>query len=299
MKILIIGSRGFIGSHLEKYFVKSSYEVFGCDIIEDIDRKNYIKVEAFSPDYGVLFKDQYDVCINCSGAANVSKSFEKVLYDFELNSVNVIRILDTIRNKNPQCKFINISSAAVYGNPSILPISEKNEPLPVSPYGYHKLITEKIMDEYFFIWNIKTCSVRIFSAYGNGLKKQLFYDISKKILTEKEIHLYGTGKETRDFIHIDDICFAFDCIISNDSFKSSKINVANGEQITIRNVINSFNDIWKHNKKIIFDGFEKKGDPINWCADISILKSYGYKQNVNINDGIKRYINWIQEEKLE
>jgi dTDP-glucose 4,6-dehydratase/UDP-glucose 4-epimerase len=298
MKILIIGSKGFIGNHLEKYFIKKSHEVFGCDIIDDINQNNYTKIDANISNYRTIFNVQYDICINCSGSANVSISFDDILNDFDLNSKNVILILDNIRKYNPKCKFINISSAAVYGNPLALPISEKNELFPVSPYGYHKLIAENILDEYYNLWKVQTCSVRIFSAYGNGLKKQLFYDITKKILTEEEIHLFGTGEETRDFIHIDDICFAFDCIIKNDDFKSSKINIANGEQITIKKVVEIINEIWKHTKRIIFDGIEKKGDPNNWCADISIIKSYGYKQSVKINDGIQGYINWIQNEKL-
>jgi dTDP-glucose 4,6-dehydratase/UDP-glucose 4-epimerase len=298
MKILIIGSKGFIGSHLEEYFKNISHEVFGCDVIDDINKKYYTKVDATTTDYGILFKDQYDICINCSGAANVSKSFDTVLNDFELNSINVIKILDSIRKFNPKCKFINISSAAVYGNPLVLPISEKNEMLPVSPYGYHKLIAENILDEYYNLWQIQTCSARIFSAYGNGLKKQLLYDISRKILTEEEVHLFGTGKETRDFIHIDDICCALECIIKHDGFQASKINIANGEQISIGDIVEIFKKLWNSNKKIVFDGIEKHGDPVNWCADINILKSYGYKQCININDGIKRYINWIQGEKL-
>jgi dTDP-glucose 4,6-dehydratase/UDP-glucose 4-epimerase len=300
MNILIIGSMGFIGRNLEKYFRETSYTVYGCDVVHIVSQKNFTMLDANASEYAPLFQgNSYDVCINCGGAANVSQSFENTLFDFELNSFNVIRILEAIRRYNPECNFINISSAAVYGNPAVLPISEAADVLPVSPYGYHKLMAEIIMDEYYKLWRIKTCSARIFSAYGNGLKKQLLYDISKKILRDSEVHLFGTGRETRDFIHIDDICHAFDCIIKHDSFKASKINVANGEQISINKIVELFNKEWKHNKKIIFDGIEKHGDPINWAADISVLRSYGYKPEVNISDGIRRYINWIQSEKLE
>jgi dTDP-glucose 4,6-dehydratase/UDP-glucose 4-epimerase len=298
MRILIIGSMGFIGCHLKLYFTQTLHEVYGCDIIDSYDQKNYIKIDN-KFDYNTLFKDNlYDVCINCSGAAYVSKSFDDTINDFELNSFNVLKFLEIIKKQNPECKFINISSAAVYGNPLKNPILEKDELLPISPYGYHKLISEYILDEYNKLWGLKTCSVRIFSAYGNGLKKQVLYDISKKILMENEIHLFGTGNETRDFIHIDDICRALECVIKSDNFQSSKINVANGEQISINEIIGIINKQWDHKKKIVFDGVEKQGDPVNWCADISLLKSYGYKRSVNIDDGIKGYINWIRSEKL-
>jgi dTDP-glucose 4,6-dehydratase/UDP-glucose 4-epimerase len=299
MQILIIGSMGFIGYHLKRYLRQALHEVYECDIIKNSDQKNYIRLDTDKFDYDILFNsNKYDVCINCSGAANVSKSFDDIISDFELNAYNVLKFLEVIRKVNPECKFINISSAAVYGNPMKIPIEEKTELLPISPYGYHKLISEYILDEYNKLWGIKTCSVRIFSAYGNGLKKQILYDISKKILMEEEIHLFGTGNETRDFIHIDDICQAIDCIIKSDKFQSSKINVANGEQIAISEIIEIFNKLWRHNKKIVFNGVEKQGDPVNWCADINLLRSYGYRQTVNINDGVERYINWIQSEKL-
>jgi dTDP-glucose 4,6-dehydratase/UDP-glucose 4-epimerase len=300
MNILIIGSKGFIGHGLELYFAGETNKVYACDIIDASSSNYYTKIEPQNPDYSMLFmKTKFDVCINCSGAAVVLKSFEETENDFKLNVFNVVKILEAIKRYNPECKFINISSAAVYGNPAILPVSEKNRLLPMSPYGYHKLITETVLDEYYSLWGLKTCSARIFSAYGNGLKKQLLFDISRKILFEREIHLFGTGKETRDFIHIDDICNAFGCIIAEDNFQSTKINVANGKQVTIDEIIKIFNENWKHDKRIIFDAIERIGDPINWEADISLLKSYGYKQTVGIEAGVKRYISWVKNERLE
>jgi nucleoside-diphosphate-sugar epimerase len=56
--------------------------------------------------------------------------------------------------------------------------------------------------------------------------------------------------------------------------------------------------MWKHNKKIIFSGLERRGDPIKWQADISVLKSYGYEQSVILNDGLERYIEWAKNEIL-
>jgi dTDP-glucose 4,6-dehydratase/UDP-glucose 4-epimerase len=299
MRILIIGSDGFIGSHLKEYFIRM-YDVYSCDLVDNPGDFNYIKLECVNPDFCLLFKNvEYDVCINCSGAANVTNSFKNTVNDFELNSFNVVKILEAIRKFNGACKFINLSSAAVYGNPVTLPIKEKGDLLPISPYGYHKLISEIVLDEYHTLFNIKTCTVRLFSAYGNGLKKQLMYDISMKILREKEIHLFGNGMETRDFIHIFDICQAINCIIKNDKFESSKINVANGEQIKIFDILETFKKVWNFDKKIIFDNIERTGDPKNWEADIEILKSYGYVQKISLYEGIKMYKNWIEKETIE
>jgi dTDP-glucose 4,6-dehydratase/UDP-glucose 4-epimerase len=300
VNILVIGSKGFIGHNLEVFFKKRKDKVYTCDVANDPGSDSYTRINPQNPEYKIIFQqNKFDVCINSSGAAVVLSSYDDVEYDFRLNAFNVVKILDAIKEYNPECKFINISSAAVYGNPVYLPVPENAKLSPISPYGYHKLIAETILDEYYSLWGIKTCSARIFSAYGNGLKKQLLFDIAKKILYEEDVHLFGSGRESRDFIHIDDICHAISCIIKKDRFQSTKINVANGKQIIINEIIRIFNENWKHNKRIIFEIVERTGDPVNWEADISLLKSYGYKKNVDIEDGIKRYINWIKNEKLE
>jgi dTDP-glucose 4,6-dehydratase/UDP-glucose 4-epimerase len=298
VNILVIGSNGFIGSNIKKYFMGKKYKIFSCDITDNPNKTNFIKLDLNNSDFNLLFiNNKYDVCINCSGAASVPKSFDNTLYDYELNTTNVLKILDAIKTYNTECKFINISSASVYGNPEKLPINEDDDLSPISPYGYHKLLSEKILDEYNKLWNIKTCSARIFSAYGNGLKKQILFDISNKIKSDIEIKLFGTGNETRDFIHIDDICCAIDCIIKNGTFESTKINIANGQQIKINEIIQIVNNYWDHGKKVVFDSIERTGDPVNWLADITKLQSYGYKQGVTISDGIKRYVEWIKNEQ--
>jgi len=75
-------------------------------------------------------------------------------------------VLEAIRKHSPSCKFISISSAAVYGNPEVLPVSESSKVKPLSPYGWHKHYTEMICGEFYTYFKIPTCSVRIFSAYG-------------------------------------------------------------------------------------------------------------------------------------
>lgn len=218
MKILVIGSKGFIGSHCVDYFSKAN-EVWGCDVVLDYNTPNYISIDAVDSDFlGIFEQRQYDVCINCAGAANVPFSGE-TFNDFKLNTLNVFKLLEAIRKHAPQCKFVTMSSAAVYGNPASLPIVEGQKLMPVSPYGYHKVMAEKICEEYSKYWDIKTCCLRIFSAYGPGLRKQLFWDLYHKIKEQDEPTLWGTGHESRDFIYISDIVRIIDLAITHSTFE--------------------------------------------------------------------------------
>lgn len=295
MKILIVGSKGFIGSHCVDYF-SNDHEVWECDVIMDYDNPRYLSIDAVDSDFLELFqKYQFDVCINCSGAASVPFSLEKPFNDFRLNTLNVVKMLEAIRLTSPDCKFITMSSAAVYGNPQSLPIKENAGIIPVSPYGFHKVITEMICQEYSRFWGIKTCCLRIFSAYGPRLKKQLFWDMYQKVVNDEIVKLWGTGNETRDFIYISDLVQAIDLAIYNSKFNGELINIANGHQIPIKEVANIFVDILKTDKRIEFNNEIRKGDPLNWEADVDLIKSWGYIQSVNLEEGVNKYISWIKE----
>lgn len=297
MKILVVGSRGFIGSHCVDYFSQEN-EVWGCDVIMDYNDPQYIWIGSVDGELlGIFREHQFDVCINCSGAASVPFSLSNPYNDFNLNTLNVIKLLEAIRIYNSNCKFITMSSAAVYGNPENLPIIADVRVAPVSPYGYHKVFAENVCEEYSRFWGIKTCCVRIFSAYGPRLKKQLFWDMYNKFCNNEVIELWGTGRESRDFIYISDLVRAIDIVIKNSSFNGDRINLANGCQITIAEVAGAFVKALGSEKKIKFNGEERIGDPINWEADITRLIEWGYVPQVSLEQGIKEYISWVSEDQ--
>ena len=250
-------------------------------------------MSALLPDWEQLFKNnKIDVCINAAGNGNVSNSITYPLLDFRANSLEVICILDAIRLYNPECKYLHISSAAVYGNPKQLPIKEDDKLAPLSPYGYHKLMSEIICKEYYHLYNLPITIIRPFSVYGNGLKKQLFWDICEKQLRNKNIILFGTGKETRDFLHISDLLQLINVVIENSAFKCDIYNAATGIETTIKQIADIFWKNFPKGKKIGFSGELKKGDPLNWRADISRVNKLGFEPKIKLNDTIIDYINW-------
>lgn len=295
MKILIIGSKGFIGSHLVRYFDKQ-HEVWQCDVVTDYTTPRYMQIDASNSDINAVFESQcYDVCVNCSGAASVPDSLRHPYRDFLLNTANVYAILNAIHTHCSACKFINLSSAAVYGNPKVLPVTESAPIAPMSPYGRHKAMAEVICKEFADEFGVPTCSLRIFSAFGNGLRKQIFWDMNSKMTDTVEAMFFGTGDETRDFIHIRDIAQVVDLVMMNAAFKGEVINVANGEAVTIRDAVNLFVRLKGYKGQIVFNGTVREGDPRFWEADIHILKEWGYKQTVTLEQGLKDYIRWAEE----
>jgi UDP-glucose 4-epimerase len=297
MKILIIGSRGFIGSHCVDYFKSKDLEVWQADVNESLV-DNFYKISRQNSDYSILFREnRFDVCINASGSAHVGFSFENPSKDFELNVVNVQKILVAIRDYNPECKFINFSSAAVYGNPQFLPITENSICKPLSPYGFHKWQSELLLTEYHKFFGLNTVSLRVFSAYGPRLKKQLFWDLYQKALQNDVVSLFGTGNETRDFIYIDDLLQIIDLVIQHSTFQGSIYNVASNLETTIAEAAQVFLNEFSPEKEVVFNGEIKIGDPNNWLADMEILKKYGFKPQFNLHLGLKKYAEWLKELK--
>jgi UDP-glucose 4-epimerase len=298
MNILIIGSQGFIGTHLCSFFLNKEYWVVGADVLEVPAHATYeyIKVSRLSAQLSELLQiKQFDVCINAAGSGNVGYSVSHPLIDFEANTFDVIQLLDAIKTHQPTCKYIHLSSAAVYGNPLSLPIFENSNLQPISPYGYHKQMSEILCKEYAHLFNLKIAIIRPFSIFGNGLRKQLIWDLCNKFITNDLITLFGTGNETRDFIHIADFVRLVDILLHQSNFNCDIYNAASGKEISIKKVATIFENIFDNGIKINFNGEVKQGDPVNWRGDIAKINAIGFKPEVDFEVGITDYITWFNQ----
>lgn len=297
MNLLILGSCGFIGTNLCEYLIDQKHDVIGCDIIPlNQSVYSYYKISLQSNDLDEIFKNNtFDICINASGSANVANSILYPLQDFEANVFSVAKVLETIRVHKPHCKYLHISSAAVYGNPNHLPIVESDPLKPVSPYGFNKLMGEILCKKYFNLFNIPVSIIRPFSIYGNGLKKQILWDTCTKLKSQNTILLFGQGDESRDFIHISDFCKIIEIVIVNSKFEFDIYNAASGIQTSISDIAKIFEDQYQNTVTINFNGEVKLGDPKYWLADISKIRVLGFTPKANLAISIANYIQWFKQ----
>ena len=296
--ILILGSEGFIGSNLVKY-LHQTYSIFGIDILQQhTNNYTYWHVSGDNSELASCFaRNRFDFCINVAGSGNVGSSIHHPDIDFRLNVIQTHQVLEAIRIHQPECQYIHFSSAAVYGDPKHLPISESDEINPLSPYGWHKWHAENLCKEYDKIYAIPTVILRPFSVYGPGLKKQLFWDIFKKYKDDHDhIELWGTGNETRDFIYIKDLCRCVETIMVKGDFNSSIYNIGTGNEISIHRAAASFLMAINPGIKIKFNNKTKPGDPLKWKADISKINNLGFTPQYSFDEGILQVIKWIQNQ---
>lgn len=298
-KILITGSSGFIGNELFKYFESKKYDTYGIDVFCNTKSNNrfVINLVDYESVKNSLNEIKPDIIIHCAGNASVPSSVEQPLVDLERNVVVTETMLFAIKELKLDTRFVLLSSASVYGNQTKMPIKEDAELKPVSPYAIHKLFCENLCLFYKENYDVDTKIVRIFSAYGSGLKKQIFWDMSEKIRLYGKLEMGGTGDETRDFIHVKDILNALE-IVSLTKNPEIIYNVASGNDITIKTIAQTFARLnCLDSDLVIFTGSKRSGDPLRMQADISLLKQLGFNPSINIEDGLSDYVKWYKDNK--
>jgi len=295
-KVLITGAKGFIGTKLVEKFNSKGYWVEGWDICKNANKFNSIDMKNYTEILEALKGFVPDIIIHCAGSADVSFSVKQPNDDYVSNVTITHNLLFALHELNmDETKVVFLSSAAVYGNPEKLPIVEEMKLKPLSPYALHKVMCEDICSYFINNYKMNIKIARIFSAYGVGLKKQIFWDMHNKMKRTGSLELFGTGNESRDYINIADVVQAI-YLIATVNTEQIIFNVANGEEITIKEAVYCYAESNGISKDIIsFNGVIREGDPINWRADITRLKELGYVKSVSIQNGINDYCKWLKE----
>jgi nucleoside-diphosphate-sugar epimerase len=240
-----------------------------------------------------------------AGGASVPDSVQNPYRDFSVSVPGTVRLLTYIAKYQPSARLVFFSSAAVYGNPGVLPIEETAEVAPISPYGIHKASSEFLLQHYARLYHLRTTVLRVFSAFGAGLKKQFFWDLSKfafraAALGEKCITLHGTGRESRDFLHAHDIAKAALCIAGRAGVPGHEVfNVGSGRETTIAEAASLLLRHLDIDVSVEFNGVQRTGEPLNWRADVTRLSAAGFRPETSLSEGIRTVATWLAAGRRE
>ena len=300
--VIVTGAYGFLGRNTTLNFKKKGFDVYACghgqwhgnELNEwgiDTWLEGDINLELLQ-----AFNIQPDVIVHCAGSGSVGFSLSDPAADFHKTVSGTLDVLDFIRIVSPKTKLIYPSSAAVYGEHTNKPISIHSSLKPVSPYGVHKKIAEELCLSYYNNFGVSSSIIRFFSIYGEGLKKQLLWDACNKLINKKNTaEFWGTGDETRDWIHVSDAAQ----LIYKNAISSQKFLVMNGGS----GVKYSINDtIVLLSKKLDlesnffkFNNVVRKGDPRFYHADMTEANQLNWFPKVSLVEGIHNYVKWFKE----
>jgi UDP-glucose 4-epimerase len=300
-RILVTGAAGFIGRHIARHFAERGWNVVGLGHggWPPEEWRKWGLTEWVTSDVNLealmQFETTPDVIAHCGGSGSVGFSVNHPALDFGRTVDGTMHVLEYIRIKSPKSKLLYPSSAAVYGAVKKLPISEGDALSPVSPYGVHKRIAEELIQSYARHFGVASTIVRIFSAYGVELRKQLLWDACNKA-RRGETEFPGDGQETRDFIFSSDFADVFFKAIDHASPECVVANAGCGQAVTVREVAEFIFEKLGNGARPRFNGRVRAGDPRDYSADISVARSWGWSPQVGWRAGLTEYIEWMQKE---
>jgi len=297
--VMVTGSNGFLGRHLVRRFLADGWRVIGVDRSASsrdapggLDRPFVIRLPSEEL-VAAVQSIRPELVIHAAGPSSVPTSVADPAGDFT-NSVPVLlNVLEAARAHAPACRIVFLSSAAVYGNPASLPVDEASTTAPISPYGHHKLMCESLLREFHELYGMRSCAVRIFSAYGEGLRRQVLWEICRQALTQPVVKLMGTGAESRDFVHADDVARGIAAVVERGTFDARAYNLAAGDETRIDELAHLLVAALQKQVKIEFNGRARAGDPARWRAEIGRIAALGYAPRVSIKEGASAYAHWV------
>lgn len=301
---IVTGAHGFLGRHLARSLSRLGTKVIGLGhgtwtdaeysawgihywIKGDVSKSN---LEIAQAELGTP-----EAIFHLAGGSAVGPSLFAPEEDFRRSVLSAAELLEWARSCAPGAPIVFASSAAVYGANHAGPICELTPVKPYSPYGTHKRIAEELLESYARNFALKVSIVRLFSIYGEELKKQLLWDVCTRLSKHPDhLTLGGTGTETRDWVHVSDAVELLQIGVRHASHNGPIINGGTGVSTSVREVVSRVIDCWGYSITPSFSGTSRAGDPNDLVANISLANSLGYHPRIDWHDGIADYVHWFK-----
>jgi UDP-glucose 4-epimerase len=297
--IWITGCFGFIGSSLFDA-LSIQNKVFGVG--RNTHKSNDANKIVADISFDALNKLFYisgppDVVIHCAGTGSVMVSQDNPIKDKKDTVDSVDTVLSWIIQRKLSPIFCFLSSAAVYGvngnkcetNTSVSPISI---------YGENKLNAENLCQNYSKRYKLKINILRLFSVYGEGLRKQIFWDSCNRYYKRESAVFFGDGNEIRDWIHIDDVSSCVIKIISHRRKNEGLLffNVATGKPATVQSLVNKLAIALDFGGAVSFNKIKSELNPaILYSDSLTYIDTNNF---ISLDEGVKKYVAWYLRHEI-
>lgn len=252
-RILVTGAAGFIGSHTTDQLLKAGHSVYGIDNLHTGRMGNIsdaIKAGLEFHQFDILDshrlnrlvkKARIEAIIHCAASVSVTESITDPEVNFRLNVEGTYRVAEAAR-LNSVRRLIFASSAAVYGDTKRMPVKEKSELNPISPYGAAKLASEYLLLSYAATYGITIRIQRYFNVYGPRQDPSSQYSgvisiFLRRLLAKQAVTIYGDGMQTRDFIHVADVAKANVLAATRAKASTGLANICSGHATSLIEIV--------------------------------------------------------------
>ena len=312
MKILITGGIGFIGSNLIDLLLQERHKIVvltksyakkkNISHIQDKIKVEKVDVTNYSKLSNMIELHKPDVIIHLAGITSHSKSFEKPFDDVDQNAKSTLFILEKLKQMNRKCRFVLGSSFIVVGKPDKLPVDEKTPCWPTTIYGTNRLASEHYCKIYHEVYGLDTVTFRITNSFGpreqvistKNAVNFLIYEAFKG----HTITIFKKGKFFRDLIYISDVISGIKTIMKKG--KSGDLYwISSGRKIWFYELGKLLEKLTGAKVKFVkTPNYTKKVDVGNFVVNNSKLRSLGWKPKMNLDEGIKKTLEYFKSQKI-
>lgn len=298
---IILGGAGFIGRHVCRQFTDNGYTVHavGHGSWGETERANWGVERWVAADittasiHEAAGLDVPSVLVHCGGSGSVSSSYAAPFEEFTRSVLSTASILEYARLSDGRSpRVVLTSSAAVYGDQGEVDLDETGIRSPASPYGFNKVACEDLCSTYSRFFDVPSSVVRLFSVYGEGLRKQLLWDAMNK-LALGQFTFFGSGHELRDWIHVDDAARLI--FLAATASHQGPFEVCNGanQHESICDVLTELFRLAGSRESPQFNGMTHVGNPHRLTSNCSQAHSLlGWQPTINLEEGLARYVRW-------
>lgn len=306
-RVLVTGGAGFIGSHMVERLHSEGADITVVDNLSAGSIKNLVeimqRIDVIVGELNDVLQlrkvdlGTFDYVFHFAGSSYVPSSIDDPSRDYALNATNTFSLLQALRSTTDTPRLVNMSSAAVYGNPCSFLIRECDPTVPISPYGASKLAAERYVDVYCRVYGLRAASARPFSVYGPRQRKQVVYDLIQRLrANSRRLKVLGDGTQVRDFVHVNDVVEALLLIGLLAPCHGEVYNIASGTSHTIAELVNALCAVAKEAPEIVYSGAVRPGDPEKWMANIDRLHELGFTSAVTLEAGLADVLEWYNGE---
>ena len=303
MKVLVTGGAGFIGSHLVDRLLQEGHDVVVVDDLSQGKRRNVNKAARFYKRdiaggwlEGVFRRERPTVIFHLAAQMDVRKSVEDPLFDANVNVMGLLNVMQLSVKYGVRKVVFASSGGAIYGEQEQFPAPETHPTMPCSPYGISKLVGEHYLGYYQKIAGIQTVCLRYANVYGPRQDPHgeagVVAIFTQKILRGEQSIINGNGRQTRDFVYVDDVVEANLAVLGKDV--SGAYNVGTGMETTINDLHKLIADCAKRAVKEIHEP-GKKGEQTRSVVDSTKLRhELGWEPRVTVEEGLKRTVEFFK-----
>lgn len=313
MKLLVTGGAGFIGSNFVRHILekRKDIQIIVLDALTyagNID--NYSKSIWEDANFCFFHGDirdetlvknlvrNVDKVIHFAAETHVDRSIDNSDPFISTDIKGTQVLLETIR-KHPVERFIHISTSEVYGSAEKVPMDEEHPLKPLSPYAAAKTGADRLVYSYFFTYDLPVVIIRPFNNYGsNQFPEKLIPLFITNAIENKPLPVYGTGKNTRDWVYVKDCVKALEKLIDIDikKIKGEVINVGSGEDTDVLTITDTILKELGKDKSLIKFVKDRLGHVKRHISSTEKAKKIiGWEAETNFHEGLISTVKWYLE----